>query len=145
MSNTYIGQPHPTFPSEMVREDTELTSIEYHLLKHTLDHCWQQGTTPTEYLADIRAAVLHGAAILDVGGDRVHYPGGQERRASRAATRTDAQSLFSTLPAAKLEVMVGRCVFVIYDPVRAKLLSGYTMPSKEAGNRVAMWTPRYTL
>jgi hypothetical protein len=141
-SGRLTGKPHPSQPNQVVSEDTELTSVEYHVLKHTtLDDSWPPGTTPAEYLDDIRAAIRHISATLDVGRERVTYPNRTQRMAPRAATRTDVQAL----PALKVTVGAGTCIFVVYDPERAKILSGYRLATDDAEDTLAKWKPRYSL
>jgi hypothetical protein len=135
--SSFVGMPHPSRPSQPMDAETELTSVEYHVLKHTLDGGWPPGTTPDEYIRDIRTAVRDVAAKLDLGRQRLNYRGIAERMAPRAATRTD---VFKTTRAES-----DMCTMVVYDPGRSKVCSGYRLTNDDAEDTLAKWNPRCRL
>ena len=137
----FVNRAHPSRQGELLQEDTVLTSAEWHVLKHTLDQGWPEGTTPAEYIGDIVAAVNHAGALLDLGRAMVRYPDRTERMAPRAATQTDVRAITNV----KATQEPGTCVFVVYDPGRSKILSAYRLPRSEAEEALAKWKPRRKL
>lgn len=132
----FVGDPHPTKPGETLTLTTELSSLEWHVLKHRADGSVAPTTTPASYLAIIRAAVANVTATLDVGKDRTPgYP------ASRAATRTSSFHL-------KIEPDVinkpNHCFLVVYNQAQSKILTGYLLPSADAERRLSKWDKRRT-
>lgn len=135
-----LGLPHPSNPALVLTADTELTSLEYHLLKHRLDGSWHQDTTPAEYLAGVRLAATHSQALLHVGRAEFKYPNTSATRAlPRAATQTPTNAM---PPVPRADLRAGRCIFVVYDPDRSKYVSGYTMDPAEAEEELAKWKGR---
>ncbi len=135
-----IGRPHPSQPNETLTEDTLLTNADYHAVKHTFDGNWPEGTSTTEYVADINAAVLHRGALLDVGRE-ILRAGRGGRPASRAVTRTDAH----VLPAAKLHPKLGFCVLVVYDPARRGLVTCFVQSNARAETKLKLYLNRQSL
>lgn len=89
-------------------------ALTYHLVKRVvLEEQWSDGTTARQYLADLRAAVLHSSARLAVyarrGGDL-------------AATVTPTDQV---LPAERRGSRPRPLLLVVYSVDRGTIVSGY--------------------
>jgi hypothetical protein len=140
----FDGLPHPEEEGALLTPETNLTSLQFHVLKHMVDGCWPMGATPAQYLSDIRASASVSSTIVDLGRDEIRYNRGQVRReAPRVALRVRTIAL--PPPSTWLVVDVTLSLYVIYDPDRARLLSGYTLKHSEAEASLARWKSRRTL
>ncbi len=137
-----VGAPHPSKVGEPLTEETILTSLEWHVLKHSvLDDSWPRGTSPSEYLADLRAAAQFPNNSIDLGRQTMRYPQGKTRVVNRGSVRTDVKDL----PSKKATQSPDRCLLVLYDPSRGLVLSCYALTRKASNVALAPWSPRYSL
>lgn len=140
----YLGKPHPSMPSTPVDASTDLTSLEWHTLKHTADGGWAVGTTPAQYLQDIRVAV-DLATNVDVVRTSKTYPNSQATSsADQAATRTPTTAANGKQTFSKATVDPTRTIIVIYDARRGCVCTGYSTTASEAEQTLARWKPRRT-
>lgn len=130
----FVGRQHPSRPGELLAATTEITSLEQHVLKHSIkDQGWPLGTTSAAYLSELRQAVRQCVAI-DAGR---YYFGRWEPRVAICA---DAQALRPSEAGAS-----GRTIFVLYNPSRGKVISGYVLDTDDADRKLAKWRPRHKL
>jgi len=133
-----VGKAHPSKPEESLTPDTSLSSLEWHAIKHTATGEWAEGTSVAEYEADIRSTIRLTASELSVGRASVGR-GPNKRSASRAGVRTDMGQARPIVK--KAANLAGYAMFVVYDPARRCLLSGYQLPRTEALGAVNAWNP----
>jgi len=128
----FVGRYHPSRPTEALSLTTELTSAEWHAVKHTGQGEWIEGTTTEEYLADIRASVLHASSVLDVGREA------NGRRPMRSGVRTELAAARTVLK--KTAVIPDGHMFTVYDPERRRILTGFPLHATRALAKVSKWT-----
>lgn len=132
------GSAHPSRPGETLAAETELTSAEWHAVKHTAYGEWPTGTTTQEYLSDIRAAILEPGATLHVGTATVPMPGCRTSRlSSRAGVRTRLDGASSAV--ARVCRKPGHALLAVYDVARRKICSGYRLANDEAIASLQKW------
>ncbi|MGH7284294.1 MAG: hypothetical protein ACRELY_22430 [Polyangiaceae bacterium] len=134
----YDGQPNPSVPGETVTDDTVLDAAGWHALKHIAQGEWQPGTTTQEYRSDVRAAVLHPAAALHVGREKISYRGSlATTQRSRAAVRVDMAKAKSVTR--KAAAMPGTAMLAIYAIDTRRLATAYQLEAKKAMATVTAW------
>jgi hypothetical protein len=134
----YSGRPHPSRPRELLTRETLLNSAEWHTVKHTGRNAWQEGTTTEEYLDDLRAAVRHECAILDVGQATVPYPGTrQSRSAPRAGVRTDLKKARPVLK--RVTCTADYTMLTVYAVDTRKLTTAFPLEATKANGTVCAW------
>ena len=126
-----VGEPHPSNPGTLITVHTRLTSLEAHTAKRVKDGRWQEGTTPAEFLNDLRAAAGHPAARLHVG---------VESDRPKAATLTHMGA--KGLACSKVVLDLIQTVFVVYDAKHRFIISGYSEPEPIALRLFARWRNR---
>lgn len=128
------GEPHPTKAGEVLEDSTLLTSAEWHTVKRVVQGHWTTGTTTSEYLADIAAAVRSPGAVLDVGKETIRVSGAT-RPASRAGVRVGR--LRGVKKAVALPV--DSVMVTMYDVARKKLVTCFPKPLRDAEKDVQRW------
>ena len=135
----FVGLPHPSMPGAVLTLTTDLNSAEWHAAKHTAQGEWAPDTTTAEYLADVRASVLHPSSVLDVGGMQVNYSGSSAvRYAPRAAVRTDMAQARAVVK--KATPKPGAHMLTVYAIDTHRIASAYQLESHKATAKVNAWS-----
>lgn len=130
-----LGYPHPT-SGKALTESAVLNSWEFHLLKRIMNNEWDAATTLDEFVGDLQAAAKTAGALLHVGRDRKGAP------RCKAATRTHVQ----TLPSKKFKAGgPDVCVFVVYEPERKVIVTGFAPKQKTAETTLRRWSPGFSI
>lgn len=131
-----VGQPHPV-TGQPVTADTVMSSAEWHALKHTALGEWRPGTTLNEYLADVRRALSHADAVLEIGKEVA----ARKPPRSKAASWVEAtdQVLQHGVPRAD------HVVYSVYDAARNCIVTGFRPERGYVVTALRNWTNRRRL
>lgn len=129
-----IGEPYPGRPGVVISPEMALTSLVAHTAKRIVDGGWRAGTTPEQYLADLRQAAGHATARLRVG-----YDAARGRSYWKMGTATDIQACTASL--VMVNAAPGKSILVVYNAERNHLQSGYVVHNAVMPGRFQGWRP----
>ncbi len=124
-----VGMRRPRVPTELIRRDMSLDTLERHTASRIADGEWEPGTTTDQYLACLRAAASHRSAKVLVGY-RLATRTGRCRYLAATVTESTAEGLL--LPSALPE---SRKSLIVYYQVGTGILSGYMIKTSAAIER----------
>ena len=125
-----IGEPHPSTAGLTIEATTVLTSAQAHVVKRIKEGEWQPGTTPDEYVTDLKASAAARVRVK---------VGGRPQRNENALSSTTSP-LNAVTGIKRAVVKNGLHVLVVCNAVKSRIVSGYCVPEPEVANRHSSWT-----
>jgi len=131
----YWGFAHPSDSRVTLAEGTQLSSLDYHALKHRNDGSFQKDTTPEEYLVHLHNAARHPSASIKVGVDG-H---GKHCAVIQLQTFPPSSDLPKLIPAREFKLLV------VYNEDIGCIVSGYRYLDATSPDLFKPWKRRTLL